>query len=103
MWDNKTLNHIVNSEFRSFKIGIGLKPSFCGQGHGAKIMTLLIEECKRRFSENIIALEVRSFNKRAINCYNNVGFEIKEKYKKDFNGIIRWILLYWIYRLRYKP
>lgn len=68
-------------------IGIGVKPSSCGKGHGKNIMKLLIEECKRRFPNNTIALEVRSFNKRAINCYKNTGFEIKEKYmKKTFDN-----------------
>lgn len=68
-------------------IGIGLKPSFCGKGYGKDIMNLLIEECKVRFPNNTIALEVRSFNKRAINCYKNIGFEIKDKYiKKTFNN-----------------
>ncbi len=52
-------------------------------------MNLLIEECKRRFPNNTIGLEVRSFNKRAINCYRNVGFKIKEKYiKKTFDNSV---------------
>ncbi|MBS4535728.1 GNAT family N-acetyltransferase [Clostridium sp. D2Q-14] len=69
-------------------IGIGVKPSLCGKGHGKNIMKLLIEECKRRFPNSTIALEVRSFNKRAINCYKNIGFRIKEKYMKDtFNNL----------------
>jgi len=68
-------------------IGIGVKPSLCGKGHGKNIMNLLIEECKRRFPNNAIGLEVRSFNKRAINCYKKVGFVIKEKYiKKTFDN-----------------
>lgn len=68
-------------------IGIGLKPSFCGKGYRKNIMKLLIEECKRRFPNNTLELEVRSFNKRAINCYKDVGFEIKDKYiKKTFNS-----------------
>jgi ribosomal-protein-alanine N-acetyltransferase len=69
-------------------IGIGLKPSICGKGYGKYIMKLLIEECKKRFPNNTMALEVRSFNKRAINCYKNVGFDIKEKYiKKTFDNL----------------
>jgi len=31
----------------------------------------------------IIALEVRSFNTRAICCYQKAGFEVKDKYRKD--------------------
>lgn len=70
-------------------IGIGLKPSFCGKGYGEDIMNLLIEECKKRFPNNTIGLEVRSFNKRAINCYRNIGFEVKEKYvKKTFDNLM---------------
>lgn len=73
----------VNKAF----IGIGLKPSLCGKGYGSNIMGLLIEECKRRFPNKIIALEVRSFNKRAINCYKSIGFEIRDKYiKKTLNN-----------------
>ncbi|WIV11044.1 GNAT family N-acetyltransferase [Proteiniborus sp. MB09-C3] len=63
-------------------IGVGLKPSFCGKGYGKSIMRLLIEECKKRFPNDTMALEVRSFNKRAVNCYRNVGFRIKDKYMK---------------------
>ena len=87
------LNNVLVSYGRIFLvgkkvfIGIGVKPSYCGKGHGKNIMKLLIEECKRRFPNNTIALEVRSFNKRAINCYKDTGFEIKEKYmKKTFNN-----------------
>ncbi len=69
-------------------IGIGLKPHLCGKGYGGSIITLLIQECKRRYPNNKIVLEVRSFNKRAVNCYKNVGFEIKDKYmKKTFNNL----------------
>lgn len=64
-------------------IGIGIKPSLCGKGHGKNIMKLLIEECERRFPDKTVALEVRSFNKRAINCYEKVGFEIKRKYIRE--------------------
>ena len=87
------LNNVLVSYGRIFLvgkkvfIGIGVKPSYCGKGHGKNIMKLLIEECKRRFPNNTITLEVRSFNKRAINCYKDTGFEIKEKYmKKTFNN-----------------
>ena len=68
-------------------IGIGLKPSYCGKGHGKDIMKLLIQECIRRFPKYSITLEVRCFNKRAINCYRSVGFEIIDKYMKNtFDG-----------------
>jgi ribosomal protein S18 acetylase RimI-like enzyme len=61
-------------------IGVGLKPNFCGKGHGKDIMKMLIGECKKRYPQNKVALEVRTFNKRALKCYLDVGFEIKDKY-----------------------
>jgi len=64
-------------------IGIGLKPSMCGKGLGGNMMRLLIEECKKRFPNHLVAVEVRSFNRRAIRCYENIGFEIKNKYIKN--------------------
>ncbi len=35
------------------------------------------------YPSKIIALEVRSFNERAIKCYKRAGFIVKEIYKKD--------------------
>ncbi len=72
------LTSIQNEAF----IGIGLKPSLCGKGIGGNVMKLLIEECRSRFPNCIIVLEVRGFNTRAIRCYENIGFEIKKKYCK---------------------
>ena len=46
-------------------------------------MELLKSECKKRYSNKRIALEVRSFNKRAIKCYEKAGFKITDVYKKD--------------------
>ena len=46
-------------------------------------MKMLIEECRNRFPDCLIALEVRIFNTRAVRCYENIGFEIKRKYSKD--------------------
>ncbi|MBW4829632.1 MAG: GNAT family N-acetyltransferase [Clostridiaceae bacterium] len=70
-------------------IGIGLKPSFCGKGYGKDIVKLLVQECIRRFPKYPITLEVRSFNKRAINCYKSIGFEIKDKYMENtFDGAV---------------
>lgn len=74
------------SNEKSF-IGVGLKPSWCGKGNGGNVMKLLIEESKKRLPNHTIALQVRSFNKRAIKCYKRSGFEIKDKYTNGaFNG-----------------
>ncbi|ABB14019.1 hypothetical protein [Carboxydothermus hydrogenoformans] len=41
---------------------------------------------KKRFPNQTVALEVRSFNRRAINCYKKVGFSIKREYLKNISN-----------------
>lgn len=86
--DNELIAYgrISKKEDKAF-IGIGIKPEFCGKGHGKRIMELLIQESLKRYVKHTIVLEVRSFNKRAINCYIKAGFKVQDKYiKKTFNG-----------------
>lgn len=86
--DNQLIAYgrLIRDENKAF-IGIGLKPSMCGRGLGKDVMRLLIRECNNRFPGCLVSLEVRSFNKRAIRCYESIGFKIKDKYiKKTFTG-----------------
>jgi len=55
----------------------------CEQGLSNILMELLKNECKKRYGSKKIALEVRSFNKRAIKCYEDAGFEITNIYQKN--------------------
>ncbi len=64
-------------------VGLGLKSLLCGQGLGNVLMELLKNECKKRYGSKKIAVEVRSFNKRAIKCYKKAGFKITNVYQKD--------------------
>lgn len=60
-------------------------------------MKLMIEESKKRLPNYTIALRVRSFNKRAINCYKSIGFEIKDKFiNNTFNGKDEFIYMEYI-------
>jgi len=63
-------------------IGIGLKPSLCGQKLGNVIMEIVKQQCKKKYASKKIILEVRSFNERAIKCYKKAGFNIVDIYKK---------------------
>jgi ribosomal protein S18 acetylase RimI-like enzyme len=64
-------------------IGIGLKPSLCGQGLGNIIMEIVKQQCKKKYASKRIILEVRSFNDRAIKCYKKAGFNIVDTFIKD--------------------
>ncbi len=74
------IRFVENKEF--VLVGLGLKPLLCGQGLGNILMELLKNECKKRYSNKKIALEVRSFNKRAIKCYEKSGFKITGIYQR---------------------
>ncbi|MGL5330477.1 MAG: GNAT family N-acetyltransferase [Peptostreptococcaceae bacterium] len=63
-------------------VGVGLKPSLCGQNIGNRIMYMLKQQCRKLYPSKEIMLEVRSFNDRAIKCYKKAGFNIAEVYKK---------------------
>jgi len=63
-------------------IGIGLKPEDCGQGSGRMVLEILLKEAREMYPGIPLALEVRTFNERAIQCYRKAGFEITKKYRR---------------------
>lgn len=67
---------------RIVMVGLGLNPQLCGMGYGKQLMDLIIQEFQKRFTEKILELEVRTFNKRAIQCYLSAGFFKVHTYTK---------------------
>lgn len=64
-------------------LGVGIKPELCSCGHGSSVMNVIINESIKRFSMSSIYVEVREFNKRAIKCYESIGFKTINKYWKE--------------------
>lgn len=58
--------------------GIGVNPNYCGKGIGKIIINKALIESQKRFHNKPIILEVRTWNKRAVNCYKSQGFNIIE-------------------------
>lgn len=56
--------------------GIGVKSDFCDKGIGKIITKMALIESQKRFPNKPVVLEVRTWNKRAVNCYKSQGFEI---------------------------
>lgn len=78
-------------------IGIGLKPSYCGKGHGKKVMELIVGIVKVKYPEVPIALQVRVFNKRAISAYKSIGFKHIKQYKLETkNGVDTFLYMEYI-------
>ncbi|MGL4656307.1 MAG: GNAT family N-acetyltransferase [Sarcina sp.] len=57
-------------------LGIGLRPSLCGQGLGGSVLRLGIEKIKKLYPDKRIVLMVKPFNERGIKCYSKLGFKI---------------------------
>ena len=69
-------------------IGIGLAPKYCGKGLGNSILKNSVVNAKNMYPNSKIVLQVRSWNKRAIKCYEKIGFRLlKKEIIKDHNGI----------------
>ncbi len=69
----------LTSEDGTINLGLGLRPDLCGRGLGAELMTIAINEYKRRFAGAGLELDVRTFNERAIKLYMKSGFAVTER------------------------
>ncbi|MCF0147375.1 MAG: GNAT family N-acetyltransferase [Clostridium sp.] len=83
----------------SLDIGLGIKPSLCGQGLGFEFLTEGISFAKNKLLAKKIRLTVASFNERAIKVYEGAGFEkvhsferITETERTDFQVMIKEII-----------
>lgn len=56
--------------------GIGVNPGVCGKGYGAEMIKIMYGISKELFPGKPLYLEVRTWNKRAVRCYQKAGFEI---------------------------
>ena len=83
--DNKVIGYVnMKTVDNNIYLGIGIKPEYCGRRFGFLFINDAINEIKKKYPNYKIILEVRSFNKRAIKCYEKSGFKIKDKViKKD--------------------
>ena len=67
--------NIKEEEIQVF-IGIGVKPELCSKGYGQRILHETYRVCKELYPDKSLYLEVRTWNVRAICCYQKAGFEI---------------------------
>lgn len=64
-------------------IGIGVHPDHCGKGFGRRMLKAAVHYACARYPGKCPYLEVRTWNERAIRCYQRAGFRIvTEPYAK---------------------
>lgn len=66
----------ILEEEKEIFIGIGVNPNLCGKGYGKEILLLASKMSRELYPNKSLYLEVRTWNKRAIRCYENAGFSI---------------------------
>ncbi|WP_066496833.1 GNAT family N-acetyltransferase [Abyssisolibacter fermentans] len=69
-------------------IGFGLKPELTGKRYGCEFVNAGINFGTNKFDykKSYIMLAVATFNKRAIQAYEKIGFKSVEKYMQNTNG-----------------
>lgn len=68
-------------------VGVGLKPEYCGLGLSSYFLTESNKDIRKKYPDNILYLEVRSWNTRAIRAYEKIGYVAVNKIiKKDRLG-----------------
>lgn len=55
-------------------IGIGIQPTLCGQHYGRRLLTEAVRLAQELYPGKTLYLEVRTWNQRAVRCYEHVGF-----------------------------
>lgn len=56
--------------------GIGVNPDCCGKGYGQQMTKTAWEISRTLFPAKRLYLEVRTWNSRAVRCYQKAGFQI---------------------------
>ena len=64
------------------RIGLGMRPDWCGRGMGKRFMQTIVREARRRRPADEIDLEVMTWNERAIRAYQRAGFHITDTYER---------------------
>jgi ribosomal-protein-alanine N-acetyltransferase len=62
------------------RLGLGLHPDLLGQGLGSKLVSLIVQEAKKRTPGHVIDLEVFTWNIRAQRSYIKAGFILTDTY-----------------------
>lgn len=76
--DEETLVGFANilEEATEVFIGIGANPELCNHHYGREILALAYHISKSRYPDKPLYLEVRTWNTRAVKCYQRAGFQV---------------------------
>lgn len=77
-YDNEALIGFINLSDEGSEVffGIGANPDYCSKGYGQQMTQTSWEISQQLFPGKPVYLEVRTWNKRAVRCYEKAGFHI---------------------------
>lgn len=77
-WDESILVGFVNilEEKEEVFIGIGVNPDLCNKHYGQRMLLITYEISKKLYPDKPLYMEVRTWNIRAVKCYQKAGFRI---------------------------
>lgn len=77
-WDQATLVGYIKITEKDLEvsIGIGVKPDLCGKQYGQQILSIACAIANAQYPDKPLCLEVRTWNTRAVKCYEKAGFRI---------------------------
>ena len=77
-YDETALVGFINlyEEETEIFFGIGVNPDCCSEGYGQQMTKAACDLCGRLFPGKPLYLEVRTWNARAVRCYEKAGFRI---------------------------
>lgn len=77
-YDGAALVGFINlyEKEREVFFGIGVNPNCCGRGYGQQMTRMACEISQSLFPGKPLYLEVRTWNARAVRCYEKAGFRI---------------------------
>jgi RimJ/RimL family protein N-acetyltransferase len=71
---------------RRARLGISLSGAYTGQGLGTEALVLFLEHFFETLGFNTMVLDVAAFNRRAVRCYESLGFTcISEEWRRTGN------------------
>lgn len=78
-WEGDALVGYVNlrPEEGGVSVGIGVDPARCGQGLGRRMLRQAVQMAAQRWPDKRPCLVVRTWNRRAVRCYQAAGFQVE--------------------------
>ena len=74
-------------EERAVMVGIGIAPEHCGKGYGPEMLRITQRISQQMYPQKPLYLEVRTWNTRAVRCYEKAGYVITGEPFKQTTGL----------------